>query len=81
MKADVSAFAEAAPPPTPVRASSRLRPKYILFAFIGLMYAYVLWNNESFLINHADPEWMHLEPFKWLLLPHGLAAGCTLITR
>jgi uncharacterized membrane protein len=54
------------------------RPKYLLFAFIGLMYAYVLWNNESFLFNHSDPEWPHIESFKWFLLPHGLAAGCAL---
>ena len=54
------------------------RPKYLLFGFIGLMYAYVLWNNESFLINLHDPEWKHIESFKWWLLPHGLAAACAL---
>jgi len=43
-----------------------------------LMYTYVLWNNESFLINHSDPEWPHIESFKWWLLPHGLAAACAL---
>jgi hypothetical protein len=32
-----------------------LRPKYLLFAFIGLMMAYVLRHNESFLLNRADP--------------------------
>src|SRR6266404_3965503 len=54
------------------------RPKYLLFAFIGLLYAYVLWNNESFLFNPKDPEWMHIESFKWWLLPHGLTAACAL---
>lgn len=43
------------------------------------MYVYVLLHNESFLINRADPEWPHIESFKWLLLPHGLAAGCALL--
>jgi len=62
----------------PTGRPSRLRPKYLLFAFIGSIYAYVLCHNESFLINRADPEWMHIEPFKWFLLPHGLAAGCAL---
>jgi uncharacterized membrane protein len=64
----------------PVAPAQRtwLRPKYLLFAFIGLMYAYVLWNNESFLINSKDPEWQHIGPFKWILLPHGLAAACAL---
>jgi Predicted membrane protein (DUF2306) len=66
-------------PRAPSRRFALLRPRYILFVLIGLMYAYVLWNNESFLVNHADPEWTHIAPFKWLLLPHGLAAGCTLI--
>ncbi|HEX9198964.1 MAG TPA: DUF2306 domain-containing protein [Acidobacteriaceae bacterium] len=55
-----------------------LRPKYALFACIALMYAYVLWHNESFLINSKDPEWQHIGPFKWILLPHGLAAACAL---
>src|SRR5580704_2710503 len=34
-----------------------LRPKYLLFGFIGLMLAYVLVNNERFLIDSSDPEW------------------------
>src|SRR4029077_11669254 len=54
------------------------RPKYLLFGFMGLMYAYVLWTNESFLFNSKDPEWAHIDPFKWWLLPHGLAAACAL---
>lgn len=58
---------------------SWLRPKYLLFAFIGLMMAYVLRHNESFLINRADPVWQHYEPFKWWLLPHGLAGACALL--
>ena len=56
-----------------------LRPKYLLFVVIGLMYAYVLVHNESFLVNNADPEWSHIATFKWFLLPHGLAAGCALL--
>jgi uncharacterized membrane protein len=63
----------------PSRPASWLRPKYLLFAVIGLMYAYVLVHNESFLINSADPEWSHIATFKWFLLPHGLAAGCALL--
>jgi hypothetical protein len=68
---------------TPMQATAPaqrnwLRPKYLLFAAIALMYAYVMWNNESFLINSKDPEWQHIGPFKWILLPHGLAAACAL---
>ncbi len=43
------------------------------------MYLYVLWNDESFLVNSKDPEWKHIASFQWWLLPHGLAAGCALV--
>ena len=56
-----------------------LRPKYVLFGFLGLMLAYVLAHNESFLINAHDPEWPHIQPFKWWLLPHGLTGACALL--
>jgi uncharacterized membrane protein len=61
-----------------VRRNSRLRSKYLLFALIGAMMAYVLNHNERFLIDRAAPIWDHYEPFKWWLLPHGLAGACAL---
>lgn len=63
--------------PLPMRA--RLRPKLLLFAFISMMMAYVLYHNERFLINASDPVWAHYQPFKWWLLPHGLAGACALL--
>jgi uncharacterized membrane protein len=63
----------------PVQTASRIRAKYFLFAFIGFMMGYVLVHNESFLINRADPAWQHYQPFKWYLLPHGLAGACALL--
>ncbi len=54
------------------------RAKTILFLLIGVMYAFVLWTNESFLFNKADPEWAHIAPFQMMLLPHGLAAALAL---
>jgi hypothetical protein len=42
-----------------------MRPKYVLFALIGLMMAYVLRHNESFLIHPQDPIWQHYHPFRW----------------
>jgi uncharacterized membrane protein len=65
--------------PAALQRISWLRPKYLLFAFIGLMMAYVLRHNESFLINPTDPVWKHYQPFKWYLLPHGLAGACALL--
>jgi len=62
-----------------VPTSSRVRLKYLLFALVGLMVAYVLWHNESFLINRADPVWQHYKPFRWWLLPHGLAGACAIL--
>ncbi len=58
---------------------SRPRPKYLLFAFIGLMVAYVLGHNERFLIDPRHPEWPHIQTFKWWLLPHGIAGACALL--
>ncbi len=63
---------------SPVRAVG-VRTKYLLFAVIGLMMAYVLRHNESFLIHPEDPVWQHYQPFKWHLLPHGLAGACALL--
>lgn len=43
------------------------------------MVAYVLHHNEAFLINRADPIWEHYKPFRWWLLPHGLAGTCAIL--
>jgi uncharacterized membrane protein YozB (DUF420 family) len=59
--------------------ASGMRAKYLVFAFIGLMMAYVLRHNEHFLIDPKDPVWQHYQPFKWKLLPHGLAGACALL--
>jgi len=59
--------------------SSWLRPKYLLFAVIGLMLAYVIPHDESFLVHPRDPLWQHYESFKWWLLPHGIAGACALL--
>jgi len=56
-----------------------LRPKYVLFGLIGAMFLYVLTHTERFLIDPADGEWLHIESFKWWLLPHAIAGACALI--
>jgi len=56
-----------------------LRAKYLLFAAIGLMLAYVIPHDESFLVHPKDPVWQHYQPFKWWLLPHGIAGACALL--
>ena len=62
----------------PVRSASGIRPKYLLFGFVSLMIAYVMVHNESFLIHRNDPVWNHYHPFRWWLLPHGLAGACAI---
>jgi len=59
----------------PVQRPSYLRPKYVLFAILALMTAIVIYKFESFLIDPAHPIWAHYEPFKWWLLPHGVAGA------
>lgn len=63
----------------PLERRPWLRPKYLLFAAIGLMLAYVILHDESFLVHPRDPLWQHYGPFKWWLLPHGIAGACALL--
>src|SRR6266496_4144383 len=63
----------------PLQTSSQFRWKYVLFGIIGLMVGYVIVHNEAFLINRADPEWQHIQSFRWWLLPHGLAGACAIL--
>jgi uncharacterized membrane protein YozB (DUF420 family) len=55
------------------------RAKYFLFAFIGLMVAYVIRHKEHILFDAKDPAWQHYQPFRWWLLPHGMAGACALL--
>lgn len=55
------------------------RIKYLVFAAIAAMAVYVLYHKEHFLIDAADPAWSHYEPYKWWLLPHGIAGACALV--
>ena len=65
--------------PIAFKLNSWFRAKYLLFAAIGLMLAYVITHDESFLVHPQDPLWQHYEPFKWWLLPHGIAGACALL--
>ncbi len=59
--------------------TSWFRAKNLVFACVALMTAYVIRHNEHFLIDSSDPFWIHIQTFKWWLLPHGLAGTCALI--
>ncbi len=55
------------------------RAKTLLFVLIGAMYLYVIFTTENFLIDKSNPEWTHIEPFRTILLPHGLLAALALL--
>jgi len=57
----------------------RVQVKTLVLAVVALMAAYVLYHNESFLVNSAAPVWKHYAPFKWWLLGHGLAGVSALV--
>jgi hypothetical protein len=65
--------------PAPSARPLRVRSKHLVFTAIAVMAAYVLYHNERFLIDPAHPIWNHYEPFKWWLLPHGIAGFCALV--
>jgi uncharacterized membrane protein len=51
----------------------------------GLFYAafvtallFVLWHNERFLLNPDAPEWIHFNPVRWHLVPHGIGGAIAL---
>lgn len=65
--------------PVSRQGASWINAKSLVFAVIVLMMAYVVQHNEGFLVDHGDPEWQHIEPFKWWLLFHGVAGACALV--
>ena len=64
--------------PSPSGGFQMPRAKTLLFAAIAAMYVFVLLTVESFLFDKSNPEWQHIAPFQWWLLPHGLAAALAL---
>jgi Predicted membrane protein (DUF2306) len=55
------------------------RARNLVFFLVSLMAAYVLYHNESFLLDSMHPVWQHYESFKWWLLPHGVIGACALL--
>lgn len=62
-----------------IPASSRVSAKYLFFALVGIMTAYVLVHVEGFLLDPASPQWQHYAPVRWWLLPHAFAGTCAVI--
>lgn len=58
-------------PQAKVRSAPFVSPKHVVFAVIWLMFAYVLYHNERFLIDPSDDSWPHYHDLGWRLLVHG----------
>jgi len=58
---------------------ARINAKYVVFTVIAMMMGYVLYHNERFLIEPANPIWEHYAPFKWWLLPHGMFGAIVIL--
>jgi uncharacterized membrane protein len=56
-----------------------VRAKHVFFAVFGLMTLFVFYLYETPFLNSHSPVWQHVEPVKWLLLPHGLAGALALL--
>ena len=55
------------------------RFKYVIFSILGLMFLFVLWNNERFIFDHSHPEWTYYFPVRYMLIPHGLGGLAALL--
>ena len=55
------------------------RNKYLVFAVILAVMAYVIVRFERFLIEPQNPAWAHYMPYGWWLLTHGVAGGAALL--
>ena len=66
---------------TNARRADRPNPvKWAFFGLMGLAVLSVLWTDERFWLNPADPHWKHIAPVKYLLMVHGLAGVTALGT-
>ncbi len=62
-----------------VHSAQFVRPKHVVFAIIWLMFAYVLYHNERFLVDPSDASWPHYRDFGWRLLVHGVFGAMALL--
>jgi uncharacterized membrane protein len=56
-----------------------VRAKHVFFAAFGLLTLLVFYLYETPFLDAHSPVWQHVEPVKWLLLPHGVAGAIALL--
>ncbi|HWW76414.1 MAG TPA: DUF2306 domain-containing protein [Pyrinomonadaceae bacterium] len=55
------------------------RTKHVFFAVFGLLTLFVFYLYETPFLDPKSPVWQHVEPVKWMLLPHGVAGAVALL--
>jgi uncharacterized membrane protein len=55
------------------------RTKHVFFAVFGLLTLFVFYLYETPFLDPQSPVWQHVEPVKWMLLPHGVAGAVALL--
>ena len=55
------------------------RVKHAFFAVFALLTLFVFYLYETPFLDPKSPVWQHVEPVKWLLLPHGVAGAVALL--
>jgi len=66
-------------PIAPSRDAVRSFAKRALFLSLALITLVTLYVHEAYLWKPADPEWAHLRPFRWWLVPHVFGGGVALL--
>ena len=56
-----------------------VRAKHVLFAVFAVLTLLVFYLYETPFLDPHSPVWQHVEPVKWLLLPHGVAGAVALL--
>ena len=55
------------------------KTKHVFFAVFGLLTLFVFYLYETPFLDPKSPVWQHVEPVKWMLLPHGVAGAVALL--
>jgi uncharacterized membrane protein len=56
-----------------------VRAKHVFFAVFAVLTLLVFYLYETPFLDAHSPVWQHVEPVKWLLLPHGVAGAIALL--
>jgi uncharacterized membrane protein len=56
-----------------------IRAKHVFFVAFGLMTLFVFYLYETPFLDARSPVWQHVEPVKWMLLPHAVAGALALL--